>query len=99
MKRIDLTDDQLTTLTGILRERLEARGADRAELVAAGASRGLVEMADLAITSLAELHTACLIAVAADHGEESRAATAAVFARLHAEGRNILGDDSEAMRV
>lgn len=63
MKRIDLTDDQHITLVGILRERVEARAHDRAELIAQGAERGLIDMADAAIMSLTELVVACSVAL------------------------------------
>jgi hypothetical protein len=63
MKRLDLTDDQHAALMGVLRERLELCKAQRAELVAAGATRGLIKMGDAAITSLSELAVACGLAV------------------------------------
>ncbi len=65
MKRVDLTDDQHLTLIGILRERIEARAHARSELIAQGAGRGLVDMADAAIVSLTELVVACGLAMEA----------------------------------
>lgn len=63
MKRLDLTDDQHTTLLNILRDRIEQRGADRGQLVAERASRDMLSMCDLAITSLSELYVACSVVV------------------------------------
>ena len=72
LAQVTLTEDQLMTLTAILRERIESRRADRAELVAAGAPAGLLQMADLALTSLAELHTQCLLARAVLDVQQSK---------------------------